>query len=533
MPSWDYHSHMANKRTHKTPRSTAPTSKTILAERSSGVLVHPSSLPGGHGIGDLGVSAHEFVDFLQSAKQRVWQVLPMGPTCEEEFHSPYATVSAFAGNPLLLSLDSLVKDGLLTRQAVTRHLRANPVRNDPRKVDFKNLPRLKIPLVVEAARNFIGKKAETAIADFTAEHPWVTEYAEYAALRAHFKSPRQTWPTTVRLKPKDHKKALGQYITDADVRDQVVIQLLFFRQWERLRTYARTKGVRLFGDLPIYVSNDSADVWGNPTFFEVDRETGKPTLLSGVPPDMFNSNGQLWGHPIYNWKNLAKDGFSWWIDRFKVAQGCFDIVRVDHFRGFESYWAVPSNSDTAKNGRWKPCPGEAMFATVQRALGDLPLFVEDLGIITQPVHALRDRFELMGTRVLQFAFGGDVNNTSKSRHHPINTPHNTVVYTATHDNAPVGDWFADLPKANKQKMLGLLNDCSPKEVPQQFTRLAMSLPANLCILLMQDALGVGKGHRMNYPGVAAWKNWSWRFQDIPRGTAERLAHLSEIYERNK
>lgn len=508
-------------------------SKTILGERSSGILVHPSSLPGGLGIGDLGASAHEFVDFLHDAKQRVWQVLPIGPTIEEDFHSPYSTISAFAGNPLLISLEALVKDGLLERSAIAKQLRATPLSKDPTRVDFKNLSKFKNPLLVQAARNFSGKRAHTVVERFTRAHPWVVEYAEYAALRAHFGGPRATWPRELRVRPADRARALCAYVSAEDIRAQVIIQLLFFKQWEKLRTYASSKGVRLFGDLPIYVSNDSADVWGSPEFFEVDRKTGKPTLVSGVPPDVFNSNGQLWGHPLYNWKQLQKDGFRWWIERFRMAQQCFDIVRVDHFRGFESYWTVPGNSKTAKNGEWLPCPGAAMFRAVERSLGDLPIFVEDLGIITPPVHALRERFELMGTRVLQFAFGGDVKNTTKSRHHPINTPHNSVVYTATHDNAPVGEWFADLPKINKQKMLGLLNDCSADEVPQQFVRLAMSLPARLCILLMQDVLGLCKGHRMNYPGVASWKNWSWRFQGIPRDVAGRLAHLSDAYERGQ
>jgi 4-alpha-glucanotransferase len=412
-------------------------------------------------------------------------------------------------------------------------VRATPLLNNPNRVDFRRLPKLKMPLVVEAARNFTGKRADVALAAFRAAHPWVRQYAEYAALRAHFGRPRQLWPAEVRVKPKSSERTLGKYITEENVRLQTAIQLLFFKQWERLRAYARTRGVRIFGDLPIYVSNDSADVWGNPQFFELDRSTGRPTLVSGVPPDLFSADGQLWGHPLYNWKNLEKDRFSWWVDRFRAAQGCFDIVRVDHFRGFESYWAVPGNAKTAKKGEWKPCPGAAMFSAVKRGLGELPLFVEDLGIITPAVNALREQFGLMGTRVLQFAFSGDVNNTTKSRHHPANTPHHSVAYTGTHDNAPVAEWFADLPRANKGKILGLLNDCSSKDVPYQFIRLAMSLPARICIIPMQDVIGVGRGHRMNYPGVAAWKNWSWRFQDIPKGTSQRLAHLSEVYERNK
>lgn len=505
----------------------------ILEERQSGILLHPSSLPGGHGIGDLGSSARDFVDFLHAAKQRIWQVLPMGPTSKEEFHSPYASLSAFAGNPLLISLDDLVTEGLLKRSDITRALRSNPLAGNSSFVDLKNLPSFKTPLLKLAAGNFTGKAADAKIKGFIKKYPWVSEYARYAALREFFGGPRETWPLEMRIRSKKSDETSNQIISANSIREQIVIQLLFFQQWNDIRAYAGEKGVRMFGDLPIYVSNDSADVWGRPEIFELDKKTGKPKGLSGVPPDVFNSEGQLWGHPLYDWQNLKRDGFRWWIDRFSVARDCFDIVRVDHFRGFESYWAVPNGSKSAKNGRWEACPGEALFDAVNKGLGELPLFVEDLGIITPPVHALRERLGLMGTRVLQFAFGGDVNNTCKSRHHPINTPHQSVLYTATHDNAPIGEWFSELPRANKTKVRGLLNDCSTAEVPEQAVRLAMSLPARVCIVLMQDVLGLSKGNRMNYPGLASWKNWSWRFTNIPKGAEKRLAHLSDIYERNR
>ncbi len=481
----------------------------------------------------MGSSAADFIDFLHAARQSIWQVLPMGPTIAEEYHGPYASVSAFAGNPLLISLDALVEDGLLSRAELDRQRRKVSLKGSDSRVDFRAVEAFKAPLLKHAARNFEGKRADAALERFSREQPWATNYAQYAALRERFRTGRQRWPKAVRFKPKRLSAALDVPLSKAEVRGQLVLQLLFLKQWQALRSLARSKGVYLFGDLPIYVSNDSADVWASPELFEVDRSSGSPTLVSGVPPDIFNSKGQLWGHPLYNWKAMERDGFCWWVDRFRALADSFDIVRVDHFRAFESYWAVPYGSHSAKSGSWLKSPGEKLFSTVQRKLGSLPFFVEDLGLITPEVHALREKFSLMGTRVLQFAFSGDPTGSSKSRHHPVNTPQHTVTYTATHDNAPVGDWFASLPSANRAKIRGLLNDCSAEEVPGQFVRLAMSLPARVCIMPLQDVIGLGKGSRMNWPGTASWKNWSWRFSEIPAGTAKRMAHLSEIFERNR
>ena len=509
------------------------TNPALLTSRVSGILAHPSSLPGGYGIGDLGAASAEFVDFLADAKQSIWQVLPMGPTVPEEYHSPYASVSAFAGNPLLISLDTLVKDGLLGIGDIARQNRKTPCGRSSTKVDFRALTRFKLPLLHLAARNFAGSRADAAIERFSAENSWAANYAQYAALRERFKTTRQNWPRALRFKPVRLTGLLAEPLSSEELRTQLVMQLLFAKQWAALRLHAARKGVSLWGDLPIYVSNDSADVWAHPEYFEVDRKTGAPGLISGVPPDMFNSKGQLWGHPLYNWKALKHDRFRWWIERFRSLQHSFDIVRVDHFRGFESYWAVPGGSDNATGGTWMKCPGKELFSAVSKAFGSLPLFVEDLGIITPEVHALREHFGLMGTRVLQFSFSGDPANSSKSRHHPINTPHHAVTYTGTHDNPPVAEWFASLPAANKAKIRGLLNDCKPGDVPLQFVRLAMSLPARIAIVPMQDVLGAGKGHRMNVPGTVSWNNWAWRFTSVPKKTATRLAHLSEVFERNQ
>jgi 4-alpha-glucanotransferase len=515
----------------QTPRTGYPPNK-ILQQRLSGVLLHLTSLPGGHGIGDIGSSAHEFIDFLAEAKQRVWQVLPTGPTIEEEFHSPYSCISAFAGNPLLISLDALVHAGLLTRKDVSKQLQETPLLEDSHKVHFKHVLRFKTPLLRRAAANFTGESADTALARFRDKHSWIEEYSQFSALREYFGCSRNNWPVHIRTKPQHSLDAVHEYVSEADTRLHTILQVIFYNQWGALRHYAHTKGVYLFGDVPIYVSNDSADVWGNPELFELDKNTGRPSSVSGVPPDLFSAHGQLWGHPIYDWRNLKKMGFSWWIKRFGMAEETFDIVRVDHFRGLESYWAIPADAATAATGCWRACPGYEMLQAVETALGGLPLFVEDLGLITPEVHALRDRFNLAGTRVLQFAFDGDPSHATNSIHHPMNTPHHSAIYTGTHDNAPVAEWFAELPAANRAKIQEMLNDCSPSKVPEQFVRLAMSLPAKLCILLMQDLLGLGRGHRMNHPGTASWSNWTWRFERIPKGTATHLAHLSEIFERN-
>lgn len=512
--------------------SQLPQTHPALSARLSGVLLHPSSLPGGDGIGDIGGSAHEFVDFLQSAKQQVWQVLPMGPTSREEHHSPYASVSAFAGNPLLISLEALAREGLLGRRDLERHRRLVRRAGGDSRVDFQAVEAVKDPLLAIAARNFSGKRADADIERFVSERPWAATYAAYAALRERYRKPRERWPVQVRFCPRRLPEGRKARALEPEARKHLALQVLFARQWGALRSYARSRGVRLFGDLPIYVSSDSADVWANPELFEVDRRTGKPALVSGVPPDIFNSEGQLWNHPLYRWREMRRDRYRWWIDRFRELQRSFDIVRVDHFRGFESYWAVPGGARNAKGGSWRKAPGEELFAAVQKDLGHLPLFVEDLGIITPEVHALRERFSLMGTRVLQFAFSGDTAGTTRSRHHPINIPHHSVTYTATHDNAPVSEWYAGLPAANKAKVRGLLNDCAPSQVAGQFVRLAMSLPARICIVPLQDILGVGRGHRMNSPGTVSWDNWSWRFTKIPAGTARRMASLSGTFERN-
>ena len=517
-------------------KNTLPKQSDFLARRTSGILLHPTSLPGGHGVGDLGAGSRRLVDFLHAAKQSIWQMLPTGPTTREEADSPYSSFSAFAGNPLLISLDDLAKEGLLSKRDISQAVKGISFNKD--RVDFALAHKVKSPLLHRAAAAFKGARVEKLLAQFIQQHTWVTPFAQFAALRAHFGTPREQWPTELRYSPKNAPKARAaaaqktlNTLTE-EIRAEIVIQYLFFKQWGALRDYALSKGVHLLGDLPIYISSDSADVWSYPEYFALDKESGAPELVSGVPPDLFNSNGQLWGHPIYNWRAIQKSDFVWWKERFTTLAAMFDIVRVDHFRGFESFWAVPLPAKNAKGGSWQPCPGKELFTSVRNHLGDLPIFIEDLGIITPEVHALREHFNFMGTRVLQFAFSGDPAGSTKSRHHTVNIPKNSIVYTGTHDNPPTAQWYGELPEKNRRKVCGLLNDCKPSEVSHQFIRLAMSSSANLCIFTMQDVLNGGKATRMNLPGTVSNRNWTWRLTELPSSAAETLAYFSEIFERN-
>jgi 4-alpha-glucanotransferase len=509
------------------------THHSLLQSRLSGVLLHPSSLPGKYGIGEIGPAAFEWIDLLQAARQGIWQVLPTGPTIAEDFHSPYSAVSAFAGNPLLISTDDLVSRGLLAPAELRAALRTTPPGANRARVDFRRVERFKQHILSLAAAHFSGAAADKKLTEFAQQQPWVAGFVAYAALREQNRCGREHWPREARCAHPDSIPSVEQILASSTLRKHLILQYLFFEQWGQLKQYANTHGIKLFGDLPIYVSGDSADVWAKPEYFRLNAETKAAELISGVPPDVFSATGQVWGHPVYNWEQLQQDNFSWWVERFRTLRACFDLVRVDHFRGFESFWAIPAGSKGAQGGSWLPCPGDALFERVQQELGELPFFVEDLGIITPEVHALRERFHLFGTRVVQFAFGGDPAHTTRSRHHPVNVPHTSVVYTGTHDNQPLAEWFGALPAANKRKVLGLLDCTKQDQVARSFVRLALSLPAQIVIVPLQDLLGLGKGSRMNLPGTASWTNWSWRIEKIPSKIGGWLAGLSEVFERNE
>lgn len=490
--------------------------------RSSGVILHPTSLPGPHGIGDLGPAAFAWVDALASAKQKCWQILPLGPTGYGD--SPYQCFSAFAGNPLLVSPDGLREDGLLD---------ADDVRGSsfpPDRVDFGPVIEYKNRLLGRTWHNFQHGKAGHLRPEFEAflqQHArWLNDYALFMALKdAQHGKGWQDWPRPLRLR--DAQALAG---AQAELASGIGLhqfrQFLFFRQWKRLRQYANHKSIRIVGDIPIFVAADSADVWANQQLFQLDGE-GRPRFVAGVPPDYFSATGQLWGNPLYNWDAMERAQFGWWVARFRSLLDLVDIVRLDHFRGFEGYWEVPAGRHDAVVGRWVKAPGAALLETVQSALGRLPIIAEDLGVITAEVLALRERFKLPGMRVLQFAFGDKPTNA----YLPHNYEANTVVYTGTHDNDTTRGWYASTMEKDRDHVRRYLAR-DGADVAWDFIRAAWASVADCAIAPLQDVLNLGPEARMNTPGRPAG-NWSWRFQSsqLNAGVLARLAELTELYGR--
>lgn len=491
--------------------------------RSSGIILHPTCLPGPYGVGDLGEDAHRFVDFLAAAGQGRWQVLPLGPTGHGD--SPYQSPSTFAGNPLLISPAALVEDGLLTAGEL-RDRPAFPLDH----VDFAAAMAWKRARLEQAARRFPGEPARglaEAFEGFAREHAgWLHDYALFMALRdAHPGAEWSDWPADIALRRGPALDGWARRLA-GPVRMHKIAQFLFYRQWHALRRYAAARGIWLIGDLPIFTAYDSADVWSHPELFLLD-DRGKPAAAAGVPPDAFSATGQLWGNPLYRWDEMARRGYEWWIDRIRTTLTLVDIVRIDHFIGFVRYWEVPAGAPTAAEGRWRPGPGEALGLAIQAALGGLPIIAEDLGLVTPEVEALRDRFELPGMKVLQFAFGGDAS-------HPY-LPHrygpNCVVYTGTHDNDTTVGWFASAAQAERsfaQRYLARHGD----DIANDLIRLAMGSVADTVIVPLQDVLALGSEARMNVPGRPEG-NWAWRFRwDMIRDHhAAQLRQMAEVYER--
>jgi 4-alpha-glucanotransferase len=494
--------------------------------RSSGILLHPTSLPGRYGIGDLGAEARHFIDFLASAGQTLWQVLPLGPTGYGD--SPYQCFSAWAGNPLLISLERLVEQGWLDASA----LAAGPQFPEDR-VDFERL----IPwknAVLESV-----KPPRLGFADFCeANAHWLDDFALFMALKAGHQGMAWTrWESGARDRD---PKALTKWRDKlaAAIEGQKFLQFVFFEQWRELREYAHARGVRIMGDLPIYVAHDSADVWTNRQFFQLDAQ-GNPTVVSGVPPDYFSKTGQLWGNPIYRWDALARDGYRWWLDRFRAAFQMVDLIRLDHFRGFEAYWEVPATETTAVNGRWVKGPGSALFRAAQHELGELPLVAENLGVITPEVEAIREEFGFPGMAILQFAFGTDPQATT---FRPHNYPREVVAYTGTHDNDTTVGWWTskgsgestrsdeDIRRERDFAMRYLNTD--GQEMHWTFIRALEASVADTVLIPMQDVLGLGSEARMNRPATLGG-NWRWRYRPeaLKPELARRLRELAELYDR--
>ena len=504
--------------------------------RASGILLHPTSLPSRFGIGDLGPEAFALADFLFASGQQIWQVLPLGPTGYGD--SPYQCFSAFAGNPLLISYDLLVEQGYLHPGDF------EPVPDFPKgTVDFGWVIHYKLPLLHKAWQRFssVASLAEMAALDeFCREHQgWLEDYALFmAAKSAHGGAVWTDWDPGIALrKPEVLNHWLGRLAEEIAVLK--FSQFLFFRQWKALRCYCRDRKIRIMGDIPIYVAHDSADVWAHPELFQLD-ENGRPTVVAGVPPDYFSATGQLWGNPIYRWEWMEKTGYEWWIRRFQAALEMVEIVRLDHFRGFEAYWEVPATEPTAVHGQWKKGPGAAIFEALQAALGKLPIVAENLGVITPEVEAIRHQFSLPGMSVLQFAFGTD---PQAHTFLPHNYPQEVVAYTGTHDNDTTMGWWTmkstgDSTRSQEEveKEHALARNylsTDGKEMNWDFIRALMASVADTVLIPMQDLLGEGTVARMNLPGRPSG-NWQWRFrkeQLLPEH-ARRLREYAENYERN-
>jgi len=505
--------------------------------RESGILLHVTSLPSHQGIGNLGPAAYRFVDFLARTGQQLWQVLPLGPTGYG--NSPYQSFSAFAGNPLLVSLEKLAEEGLLSNDdlPVAGALPAD-------EVNFQEVALSQTRLLGKAFQRFqtsAFSNQQQELASFADRHAaWLEDYALFQAVKsAHGLVAWTFWDAEVRSRrPEALRRWLEQL--QPQVEFEKFVQFEFYRQWSALKRYANERGISIVGDLPIFVAHDSSDVWTNQDQFYLD-DSGRPTIVAGVPPDYFSATGQLWGNPIYRWDKMAAEGFSWWIERIRGALSLFDRIRIDHFRGFESYWEVPGDAKVASGGHWVPGPGAALFEAAQRALGPLPVIAEDLGVITPQVEALRDRLGYPGMRVLQFAFGDD----PKARdYQPHNYPRECVVYTGTHDNDTALGWFQSAAGEGTTRDQGSIDrernfalkymNSDGREVHWDLIRLALASVAKTAVFPMQDVLGLGSSARMNLPGTSE-NNWRWRFrwEMLTPQIESRLTDLTNLYERAK
>ncbi|MDJ0617866.1 MAG: 4-alpha-glucanotransferase [Calothrix sp. MO_192.B10] len=490
--------------------------------RASGILLHPTSFPSRFGIGDLGANAYQFIDFLKESYQQFWQVLPLGPTGFG--NSPYMCYSAMAGNPLLISPEKLQDEGLLTEADF-----ANLPEFPGDKVDYELVVKTKMPLLQKACDYFRREatpEQQQAFAEFCQSKAyWLDDYALFMTLKDHQHSAswHQWEPELAQRQPQAIEAAKLQRVKELFYHK--FLQYEFFRQWSELKEYANESGVHIIGDIPIYVAHDSADVWAHPDIFCLDEETGEVSLMAGVPPDYFSATGQLWGNPVYDWEELQKRDFQWWIQRFEAMLDYVDIIRIDHFRGFEAYWAIPQGEETAINGEWIQAPGEQLFETIKHKLGKLPVLAEDLGIITPEVEALRDKFEFPGMKVLHFAFGSDPGNPFL----PFNLPRNCVIYTGTHDNDTTVGWFSEASDYERDNLLMYLGCISPDGIHWDLIRLALTSVANLTIIPLQDIFGLGSEARMNFPSIAEG-NWEWRYQAnmlVPQ-ISEKLQNLTKL-----
>ena len=496
-----------------------------MIERSSGILMPISSLPSPHGIGTMGKAAYDFADFLAAAGQKYWQLLPLGPTSYGD--SPYQSFSSFAGNPYFIDLDLLVKDKLLTRAEVN----ACDWGDDPRYVDYGKIYASRFTLLEKAKTRGFTRDRE-AVAAFERENErWLPNYALFMALKRRFGMKSWTEWDDEDIRCRTSSEVVERY--RAELREDVelftYIQFLFFRQWEALKAYIHSLDIRIIGDLPIYVAMDSADVWAEPEMFQLD-EHNVPTEVSGVPPDCFSEDGQLWGNPLYNYEAMAKDGFGWWIRRIGGAQKLYDVIRIDHFRGFDEYYSIPFGDQTAERGHWEKGPGMDLFNTVKEKLGDVDVIAEDLGYLTESVIEMVKESGYPGMKVLQFAF----DSREESDYLPHNYERNCVVYTGTHDNDTILGWYYVMSEEDREFSKEYMGNAksTDEELPWDFIRMSMESVANLAVTPMQEFLGLGTEARINYPSTLG-NNWKWRLlpgQFTPE-LAKRIHRLTQITAR--
>lgn len=497
--------------------------------RESGILLHPTSLPSEYGIGELGSEAYGFVDFLADSRQKLWQILPLGPVGYGE--SPYQCFSAFAGNTLLISIEKLIEQGLLSHQD------AGALPDfDKRLVEFGRVKAFKYDLYRKAFLRFKAAGNDRGYGEFKRENSgWLEEFSLFMALKEHFGGIAwNLWDREIAFREPEAMKYYRKKLSE-EIEYQSFLQYTFFSQWLELKAYANARGIKIIGDLPIFISYDSSDAWSRSSLFELDA-AGNPTKVAGVPPDYFSETGQFWGNPHYKWSKMEKDGFAWWRDRFDLLLKVVDIVRIDHFRGFESYWEIPGEEKTAQRGQWVKAPGRKLFQTLKKYRRDMPIIAEDLGFITSEVEALKNEFGFPGMKILQFTFG----RGSEERFLPHNYETNSVVYTGTHDNDTTVGWYLKIRESDPEavselkRYFNIDGDIAAEDLCWLLIENAFKSKADMAIIPMQDVLCLGSDARMNIPSTIGGRNWAWRLEKgkLTQELREKLAGLSEQYGRN-
>lgn len=497
-----------------------------MRKRGSGILLHITSLPSPYGIGDLGNGAYRFVDFLSETEQSYWQILPLTPTDLGYGNSPYGSISAFAGNPLLISPELMERDGLLTDKEISS------TQDFPTGyVNYKAVSNYKRKLLSLAYKRYKETKNDGEYKDFCLENSyWLEDYALFIALRAYFRNQLWcNWPLEIRDRQPTALQSLKKELCN-EIEIEKFIQYLFFRQWSELRRYCNDKGIQVIGDIPIYLSYDSADLWSNSEIFKLDKEK-RPYVVSGVPPDYFSKTGQLWGNPVYRWEALKERGYDWWVNRLSYNLKLFDLVRIDHFRGLIACWEIEAGEKTAINGRWVKTPARDFFDRITEKISYLRIIAEDLGFITEDVREVIDRYGFLGMKVLLFAFGQDL---PLGPYIPHNVVRDCVFYTGTHDNNTIKGWFEREARQDEKKRLFhyIGRDVSVQELHWELIRLTMMSVADIVIFPMQDILGLGEEARMNRPGISNG-NWQWRLAfEITSPLKRKLKEMTEIYGRS-